>query len=228
MRREIMARIAAAILLSLLVFTVPAHAQDPQRAVEELAELGYDYSVDGFESAAAAGDYPAVILFLNSGIGPNAYQPGRMPPLIAAAQEGNRYIVETLLLHGADVNIPDDSGTTALYYAVELELPATVQVLLKYGADPNVRGPQGETSLMLAARQNQGEVARLLLEHGADLNALDEDGYTALAYAADYGSDQVHAILLTWYNELYPRRPVISPPKTIHIGPAPPAPPGMR
>jgi hypothetical protein len=51
-----------------------------------------------------------------------------------AAQNGHRYVVEALLLHGADVNALTAEGCTPLYYAAIPGHYDTVQVLIKHGA----------------------------------------------------------------------------------------------
>jgi uncharacterized protein len=80
---------------------------------------------------------------------PEALRPGhRWAGLIVRASEkGSAALVETLIRHGADVNVRDDPGTsvdstrgfTALHAAGFNGNRAAAEVLLRHGADPTVR-----------------------------------------------------------------------------------------
>jgi ankyrin repeat protein len=87
---------------------------------------------------------------------------------------------------GADVNVQDEHGWTALgAAALSNPNPEVIAVLLKAGADVNVRANGGLTVLMAAAHSNPNpEVISVLLKAGADINARDSAGGTALMKAA--------------------------------------------
>ncbi len=80
-----------------------------------------------------------------------------------AATAGNEEVVKMLLDRGADVNITDVRGYTALLYAAGSDaMPAgIVKLLLAKGASLEAKG-DGETAAMLAAKRGDSEVARLL------------------------------------------------------------------
>ena len=69
-----------------------------------------------------------------------------------AAFSGDTKAVEALLAEGADVNVKDGIGFTALFGAARSGHTETVKLLLAKGADPNVKLPtSGTTALMYAA-----------------------------------------------------------------------------
>ena len=94
---------------------------------------------------------------------------------------------------GADPNITNRYGVTALILAARTGDAATTAELLAHGADSNSALPEGETVLMAAAKAGNPEVIRLLLaggsvSEGADPNAVEGwKGQTALMWAAASG-----------------------------------------
>ena len=65
-----------------------------------------------------------------------------------AATAGNLAVVEALLAAGADVEIRDKEGETALTLAADSGNTDVVQTLLGAGADANVKNGDGGTALM--------------------------------------------------------------------------------
>jgi ankyrin repeat protein len=77
-------------------------------------------------------------------------------------------IVRQLLAAGADPNVEDEQGRTALSYAVEKDELETVRVLLANGADPNAG--RMNLPLQVAAHRGSTAVVEVLLQAGADPN----------------------------------------------------------
>ena len=78
--------------------------------------------------------------------------------------------IRVLLSIGADPNIRNKSGKTALMMAVSQGKLPIVDLLLKNGADPNIRDKDGNTALMYVRGfgQTGNPIIELLLEHGAN------------------------------------------------------------
>jgi ankyrin repeat protein len=88
-------------------------------------------------------------------------------PLMYAVLYSDVATVRTLLDRGADPNVADHAGATALIWAVDDLEKATL--LVQRGAKVNVRSADGRTPLLIAAaRRGATPVVRLLLERGAD------------------------------------------------------------
>jgi ankyrin repeat protein len=113
-----------------------------------------------------------------------------------AAREADLEAVRVQLAAGTDVNVPDDSGTSALLWASYNSSPELVSLLLAAGADPNASNPFGVTPLLQAARNGDAATTRLLLAAGADTGQAVRDGETPLMAAARSGNvDAVQQLL---------------------------------
>ncbi len=100
-----------------------------------------------------------------------------------------RQSVMLLLMHGADVNLPDVHGTTALMLCATYDLPTLAKLLLAHGAKVDAANPAGQTALMQAASASDYALAVLLLAHHANVSHRDALGRTALMLTIDDGSN---------------------------------------
>jgi len=127
---------------------------------------------------------------------PNAVVPRvGQSPLMKAAQAGYNAAVELLLAKGADVNLRDADGATALTYAADKSLEV-VNTLPRKQADPNIADKEGTTPLMLASNLGTAASVKALITGGANVNAKAKSGWTALMYAAVTGDVQIVRELL--------------------------------
>ncbi len=101
-------------------------------------------------------------------------------PLMVASINKNSDIIKLLLAKGADVNIKDSSGLTALNYIIENEPEANA---IELSGNAAIR----QMSLNLETVKKAEESFRLLIESGADVNALDKR--VALFFALKTGFD---------------------------------------
>ncbi|MGA2713218.1 MAG: ankyrin repeat domain-containing protein [Bryobacteraceae bacterium] len=121
--------------------------------------------------------------------------PGGSTPLMYAALYGDAGSVRRLLGNGANPNVQNDAGATALMWAMDDEERA--RLLLEGGADPNARSGEGRTALIIAAgRFGSSAVVKLLLDHGADPSAISSQGQSAASVAALAGDEEVLRILV--------------------------------
>ena len=92
-----------------------------------------------------------------------------------------------LLARGDAVDEADESGWTALMYAVSLNSnDEAAKLLLDAHADARHASLHGDTALMAAAVH--GELNGMLLKAGADINAHNADGITTLMLLAQAGN----------------------------------------
>jgi len=108
-------------------------------------------------------------------------------------------IVQILLDKGADPNLQDTRGDTALYLATEQNSLEVVQLLLDKRANPNLQNKYGETALHIAVEEENAEIVKLLLEKGANVDLQDRDGHTALSLATIRDDSEMVQILLKAY-----------------------------
>ena len=121
-----------------------------------------------------------VRLLLSHGADPNISTSKCTCYPIHAACSGLHYdVVRLLLEYDADVNVPDESGETALHYAVTLHdtdsdnSSALAQLLLDAGADVNTASDKGETPLYIACSKGLESTVMKMLECGAKVDGID-------------------------------------------------------
>ncbi|MDD5773688.1 MAG: ankyrin repeat domain-containing protein [bacterium] len=116
--------------------------------------------------------------------------------LISAAEKGDINTVKQLLDQGADINVKDRNGITALITAVWNSYTEIVKLLLEKGADVNAKDDYGRTVLMKAVEDGNIEIIKLLMDKGADINKKDIDGNTALILAGSFNRLEAVTLLL--------------------------------
>lgn len=127
----------------------------------------------------------------------NRKGPGGSTPLMAAVLYGDVDTVRLLLNSGADPNLRNEAGATALMWATD-DLEKT-RLLLKKGADAKARSEDSRTPLLIAAgRFGSSAVVKLLLDAGADPSVKAHGLYptTPLSQAALAGDAAVLRLLL--------------------------------
>lgn len=109
---------------------------------------------------------------------------------------GNRSTVDYLLTKGADVNVVNNKGQTALHKAALYDYVDIINTLASYGADLNLKDSEGYTPLALALFHYQANAFYSLICCGADFHLEGKSGMVPLLEAAQKGfSKGVCAIL---------------------------------
>ncbi len=119
--------------------------------------------------------------------------------LWAAAWRGDKGTVKSLVQAGANVNVADADGWTALHFAADSGHLNVVKVLLGAAAlDVNIQEQlAGETALHLAALSMEEAVVAALLAHAdIDVTIQDDWQYTALHTAVDNEDVVIVTLLL--------------------------------
>ncbi|BFZ23456.1 hypothetical protein BsWGS_26495 [Bradybaena similaris] len=161
---------------------------------------------------------------INSGCNINHQNYAGLSPLMLAALKCNYHtvsmsnnckIISELISNGADVNITDVNGNTALHIAVASARESHLKVLINGGCDINHQNNYGFSPLMLAVSCNNRSVSTLfsfgvgltevsdnsailskLIDSGADVNITDVNGNNALHHAVASARDSHLPILL--------------------------------
>jgi len=111
-------------------------------------------------------------------------------------QHGQRDAALQRLAAGADPNVAQADGTTALHWAAYSVDSGLVKALLAHGARADVRNRFGSTPLAEAVKVADVASVRMLLNAGADVESANQDGQTALMLAAHTGVVKVAELLV--------------------------------
>ena len=120
-----------------------------------------------------------------------------MFPLALAAMLGETRLVDMLLDAGAEVNMADGSGTTAMMYAAQAGELEMVQALVANGARHELLTNDGTSLLIAAAGAGSIEVMAFALDTlSANLLESRDDGATAMHVAAQNGHTAAMSLLV--------------------------------
>jgi ankyrin repeat protein len=117
-------------------------------------------------------------------------------PLLVAAEQGHREVVEVLLEMNSDVNAQSGQYGNALQAVSAGGHKEVATLLLDKGADVNAQGGQYSNALYAASDKGHKEIATLLLDKGADVNAQGGQYSNALQAASACGYKEIVMLLL--------------------------------
>ncbi|AUV58150.1 ankyrin repeat protein [Bandra megavirus] len=104
-------------------------------------------------------------------------------PLMAAMTTSSRTnlaIVNLLLDNGAEINLRNRFGKTALILAVINDNDHLVNILLDKGANVNAQDNTGRTAIMYAVIYDSMPIANKLIQYGAKITIKDTTNKTAI------------------------------------------------
>jgi len=115
--------------------------------------------------------------------------------ILAVYFSHNKYekLVKLLIDSGANLDIQDDRGKTALYWAACRNQPIMAEMLIKAGANFDVANSNNVTALMCAVYHGNTKIVQLLVKAGANLDIQNNIyGDTALIIVASNMAGWVH------------------------------------
>ena len=110
------------------------------------------------------------------------------PPLLDAAERGDRVVALRMIGSGANVNTPGPDGSTAVMYAAANDDVELVRALIKAGANVKLKNQLGTSAITEAAIIGSTPVIDALLKAGADPNTKNPEGETPLMAVARSGN----------------------------------------
>ena len=157
--------------------------------------------------AADNGEEKCVEVLLKNGAKAGCQNNRKATALISAARYGYTKIVQMLLtpetteyegLSKLEIDEQDDSGFSALEWAVYKDHKDIVQMLLSCNADVSLGDTDGDTALHLAAMLGCEAVVKALLAKGANWRIKNNRDKTARDKAHDYGYENIVNIFDTY------------------------------
>lgn len=100
--------------------------------------------------------------------------------MMAASVKDADPLVDLLLSRGADPNVTNNNGQTALHFAASKNHLDVARALIKNKGTSRVKDRRGQLPLHRAAAVGSVPMLRILLENKSPVNATDVDGMTAL------------------------------------------------
>jgi uncharacterized protein len=141
--------------------------------------------VESLVKAASKEDLIEVAKLLQSGADANVVDRlTDLSALAAAAQNGNRDLINILLSAGANPNLTNKRGETPLMYLGDNTTTDMIQQFLAAGVDINARDKTGGTALINLALNGSFDVTKQLIDAGARIEVEDDEGNTVLMSAA--------------------------------------------
>ena len=146
--------------------------------------------------AAEHGDVQKIKALVSNGANINSQGLDGVTPLSWALVKGNLGGFNALLELGADPNLTDDEGDSAIILAAGVKDPRFLNMAIEHGGNVNKAGFGSITQLMIASAAGYAENINVLLEANANVNAQDALGNTALMYAVKANRVEVVRILI--------------------------------
>ena len=180
---------------SVLNIAVQGRGIEYSQIVKNLLEYGFTvtHKDANFMHAAIAKGYVEIVKeLLKHSTDADMFYKGtskkRCTPLHVATINGHEEVAKLLISYGADVNAPDRTGKTPMFYAIEKGDLKIFKLLLTNEVDVR-NDPE---LLNIAVKGGHREIVEVLLQHGADVNASDE-----------YGRMPLHFIILDKENKRF-------------------------
>jgi len=110
--------------------------------------------------------------------------PVKTSTVIEAVKNGERDLLEWMLLTGTDLDEGDGSQMTGLHWACQNGDLKTLRLLAKHGANVNCQDAKGDTPLHYAVQANQSNMVKALLNLKADVHTTNVQGKCPLDVAS--------------------------------------------
>ena len=123
-----------------------------------------------FFDAVKSGNRDVVRQLVNKGVDINTKDGDGWTALMLATYYGDGYKTVRLLTElGADLDIQNEDGETALICAIIGKATKSAKILISNGANVSIKDNNGRTALMLAIEGNLDEIKELLLPKGQEI-----------------------------------------------------------
>lgn len=203
---------------ALLEAAAKGDTEGMQQAVREGLNIDIQ-NVNGWNSATFTvfnGDLAGTKALIDLGINLNAVNNQGLSPLMVAATQNDKEMVELLLSGNASPLLKTSDGSSAftmatssgrkvvaliiaeasVLHAMAAYQPEELVDYLRKGAYIDIRNGAGYTPLIFAASIGNSTMVEVITKMGADCNRAENDGWTALHFAAAAGYESIVKVLL--------------------------------
>lgn len=144
---------------------VNSHPLIRVKSFGELSSAEYDELISKLWDASIRGNLDECFQLVKKGAWPNHLRAGssmQTNALMLAAMHGHDQLIELLVHLGAEINLANNQGMTALHMAAQLGKIKSVKTLIALGADPLARDWMRETPEEKAALAGKERVREFL------------------------------------------------------------------
>ena len=181
-----------------------ADAQCTKKVLQAIIEQGADVNVRNIHNetalvvACVKRNIDAISVLLHAGADVNIPATDSSASLLIPIMEVHyTKTFQTMIDHGADVNVVDKNSVSAIMLACQTGKKNAINVLLNAGADLSIVDIDGNTCLHHAVnRWCDNEVLEAIISHGADVNAVNKSNVTALMVACHRRYENHISVLL--------------------------------
>nr|XP_019551849.2 uncharacterized protein LOC109421769 [Aedes albopictus] len=135
--------------------------------------------------------------FLQTNVDINGQDGDGCTPLFLATRNGHLEIVNLLLYHSANVDIPNYDKINPLHIAYRCGHLELVHILIGLSKNLNSTDDRAKTLLHWAAASGDLETARMLLNRSVNIDVQDAVRWTPLHYAVDTGGYEMVELLIS-------------------------------
>ncbi len=181
-------------LLKYLIEDCGIQVDDKEYSIEDSAKTGWT----ALQWAAYNGKINSLGYLISKGADINInHSVYKFTPLHLAILGGHEEAMTILASNGADLNLTEYNGWSALHYACRDGYTDVVDKFLEFNPDVNLQTSAGYTSLMLAAYNGAFEICEMLVKNGADIDIISSEGQSAI----DFASTNDHTEVVNFLND---------------------------
>lgn len=134
---------------------------------------------------------------LENGFSPNEIGHNGWTPFLLSVANGDKRLAELFIEYGADINVKNTLGRSALHFAIKYNFSDFVELLIKRGVDVNISEDCGyaKPPIIEAAIEGNINIVEQLIKAGANVDVTDINKKTALNYAEENSFGDIAKLL---------------------------------
>ena len=140
--KKLNSKYSKALNTNLLYTEVGKNSSSSESSNSEIIRV-FDFQKYNIFSYARHNRYLELESLFMEGLNPDSKDENGNTILIIAAQNNNKRIIKIALRYGAQINMQNILGNTALHFAKEFKYYNIFEYLIKKGADPNITNLRG-------------------------------------------------------------------------------------
>ena len=141
--------------------------------------------------------YEGIFKELENGLSPNKIMHHGWTPFLFSIANGDMRLAKVFIEYGADINVKNTMGRSALHFAIRYNFSDFVELLIQHNVIVIIPSTSNyaKDPIIEAVIKGNLHIVKLLIEAGANINVLDSEGKRALQYAEENHFGEIAKIL---------------------------------